>query len=607
MAKTIRNRKAGPGVYIVVILVFALITIAFTWPMVAHPATRVAGGSGDTLLSTYIMSWTAHAIRANPARLFNATMFFPNKYTLAYSDLQFSNSLISLPALLVTSSPIAAYTFVIFMGFMISAFGAFLLVYYLTKDAYAGVAGGIVFGFAMYKLMHLNHAGILATGFIPLAFVCLHKFTEGRRPLFAILFAVATIFVFWTSWEYGFFTAFGIGIYLVVLAIVKRRPLVDFVRGRANAQSRRRLVRSTGMLLASFVLIGVVLIPFALPYLKLQKADPSYKRSIAEVEKYAGDVQDFFTAPAANLLWGRATAGIRQDTIDRGWENVQSRPPAMEERTLFVGLIPLLLGIAGIVYLARKRKTSLEKVAFPFYTVLLVVALVMCLGPTLYVFGRHLNIPMPYQLLYRFFPGFKAIRTPTRMFVLVLMSLAVLAGFGIKWLRAKMRGKYSLRAATLTIVVVLALLTVEMMPFGITTIPVPGKTGFPAVYQWLGTVKGDAPTVVLPLPSSNEEYNGWEPWRIYYDIDSWKRIVNGNSGFAPATYKQALAVMNETPFPSKPSIDFLRGLKVKYVIVETAKILDGKAVVASAQAPGRGGPGLTLVKAFGDDYLFELK
>jgi hypothetical protein len=113
--------------------------------------------------------------------------------------------------------------------------------------------------------------------------------------------------------------------------------------------------------------------------------------------------------------------------------------------------------------------------------------------------------------------------------------------------------------------------------------------------------------VVLPLPSSNEEYNGWEPWRIYYNLDSWKPILNGNSGFAPATYIQALEVMNETPFPSKKSIDFLRGMNVKYVVVETAKILNGKAVVASAQAPGTGGPGLTLVKTFGDDYLFELK
>ena len=37
---------------------------------------------------------------------------------------------------------------------------------------------------------------------------------------------------------------------------------------------------------------------------------------------------------------------------------------------------------------------------------------------------------MPYDVLYKLFPGFKAIRAPGRMEVILLLALALLAAFG---------------------------------------------------------------------------------------------------------------------------------------------------------------------------------
>lgn len=595
------GRKKTVAVYLVVVLVFTLLAFVYTRPLIADPGGEVLGGGGDTYLNLFIISWVSHSIVTNPTNMFNTPMDYPNPWTLCYSDPQIMNSIIALPVLGLSGSIVWAYSFVIIFSFVLSGFAMFLLADHLIRDKLAALAAGIIFAFPMFKLSHIAHSNLLATGFIPLALLCLHLFTERRKPVWAFLFAASTVATFLCSWAYGFFLSFAVFVYLAVFALLKRKRIAALSGGKVTRAERAVMVKSVAWFVAAVIVAGLVLLPFVLPYLRLQKNDPTFIRGKLEVSNYSPDVQDLLVAPENNFVWGASTGGLRSNTVARG---------GTAERSLFPGLLPLVFTIAGFAYLIIKRKER-DDLALYFYPVLLVLAALLMLGTPLYIFGHKFQVPMPYDILYKLFPGFKAIRTPGRMIVIALAALSLLAGFGVKWVREKLKGKTSIAVALLIAV----LLFVELMPGSMLTAKVAGKDQFPAVYKWLETQKRGTPTAVLPFPAydpaspdvfNKSEFFVFEPPRLYYDTASWQPLVNGFSGFIPQTYYGA--VKETMNFPDDASLNYLKGLNARLLIVEGQKY-SGRLpdILARANASSR----LKLIRSFegaeGPDYAFELK
>ncbi len=590
------------AILVLVVLLFTLMTLFYTRPLVSKADDHtMEENEGDTLFNIYVLTWTAHSLKTSPFNLFNASMFYPNRYTLAYSDHQFMSSLIALPVLALTRNGVLGFNFVIIFSFILSALGAYLLVYHLTRDHLGAFAGGVVFGFSMYKLAHINHMQLLSTGFLPLAILCLHLYTEKKKPGYALLFGACTIAMFLTVWSYGFFLVLAVGIYLAVLALFQRKLIWRIIRRDALPGERKRAFRWTAWLLASFLLIGVVLTPFTLPYLKARELNPNFERDLSEIYGYSADPGDFLVAPPQSMVWGSATGFLRPDPYTRG---------NASERSLFTGLLPLFLSIAGIAWLVRKGRN--KPFILWFYAVLMVVAVVMCLGVALYAFGRFLDLPMPYELLYRFFPGFKAIRTPARMFVLVLLSLSVFSGFGVRWLREKLSGRLGETAVTACLVVLIVLMFVEVLPSGIEMKRLETRAEFPAVFHWLAELDGPSPGVVLPLanydpgsPSGMDDlsFAYMESHRIYHNTANWKKILNGYSGYVPLSYKKAVKATRD--FPSERSLAHLRRVGIEYVIVEGERYEETELRRVLEDA-GRS-KGLSLVYESEGYYAYRLK
>ncbi|NIV40400.1 MAG: hypothetical protein GWN58_66670, partial [Anaerolineae bacterium] len=69
-----------------------------------------------------------------------------------------------------------------------------------------------------------------------------------------------------------------------------------------------------------------------------------------------------------------------------------------------------------------------------YFLLLALVSLVLSFGPRLYLAPGQpagLEMNLPYAWLYAVVPGFKALRAPVRFDALVMLSLAVLAGYGV--------------------------------------------------------------------------------------------------------------------------------------------------------------------------------
>ncbi len=76
----------GTRTHLVVLAVFAALTVAMTWPMAARMADSVRN-PGDPLFNAWVLSWDVHQLAAGNLRgFFDANIFYPNHRTLAYSE-----------------------------------------------------------------------------------------------------------------------------------------------------------------------------------------------------------------------------------------------------------------------------------------------------------------------------------------------------------------------------------------------------------------------------------------------------------------------------------------------------------------------------------------
>ena len=92
-----------------VILLFAALTVAWTWPLAATIGRVLPSDLGDPLLNTWILGWITDRASHGFGGLWNAPIFFPYPNTLAYSEHLLGFLPITLPVHWLTRNPVAAY------------------------------------------------------------------------------------------------------------------------------------------------------------------------------------------------------------------------------------------------------------------------------------------------------------------------------------------------------------------------------------------------------------------------------------------------------------------------------------------------------------------
>jgi len=573
----------------VIIFLFLVLSVVFTRPMLTKGDHAVYKDPYDTTFQAWTLAWDIHALSENPLDLFNTNIYYPNPYTLAYSEHQITTAVMAIPLMAITGNPVQTANYMLIFNLFLCALGAYLLTRRLTGNRTAGVVAGIIFAFAPPRLAHMGHLQLSAACWIPLSLLFLHRYSEEGRTRDAALFALFFLLQTLATWYYGIILAVAVLIFLAVRLVMNRKGFT---------------VRWTGVFLLSVLVALLLITPFAIPYLKVQKDEPRFEREIEEVDLFSADVRDFAIAPTENLVWGRLTAGLRETTEERGGET---------ERSLFPGLVPLVLGVAGAVLLFRRGKGK-ERFFVRYYVAIAVASFVLCLGSSLYFFGHRLNVPMPYELFYYLFPGFKVIRVPGRFIILVILSLAVLSGFAVKAVIGRVSSWRGEAAPAVAALLVVGLLLVDLMSATLPMYAVPLADEFPPVYTWLEGREGEAPTVEMPLAEYDKETFEWglqyeetwpqrEPMRAYYSTLHWKKIFNGYSGFIPSSYYDGVFATRD--FPSSEAIDFFKAEGVEYMIIHGA-LYDPLSLQEIIEWMSDH-DSLELIERFGDDYVYRLK
>jgi hypothetical protein len=487
------------------LVLFVLLAVVHTWPLASAPATLSRNDTGDTVLHEWTLAWVAHQAVRDPLHLFDANIFYPDRNTLAYSDHLFVQAVMTAPIFWAGGSPVLAYNLLVILGLALTGWTTSLVVQRWTGSWLAGTLSGSLMAFNAFTLTRFAQVQDLHFEFFPLALLALDRLLTRPRVRFALTLAGWSVLHALTC---GYLLVFGI-ISLGVATAVRPEPW-----------SRR--IRQVGpLLLLAGGTAGLALLPFLIPYFRASR-EQGLSRPLSEVSNYSAHVADYL-----------ATGGRLHFEL---WSH-----SFFSHYGLFPGLIAVVLaGIAVWSGVALKDHRARMAVAFGL------VALALSFGPSF----------APYRWLYDVFPLLRGVRGAVRFGQFFLAAVAILAGFGFSILEPRLR-----RRGFALGLLLIAGANLEALRAPLAYSPF---HGIPRIYDALS---GSGEAVVACFPLYTHDAISLNSKYMLASTRFWKPMLNGYSGFVPASfYRHGSALAG---FPDPPSIEYLRSLGVSHVVVET--------------------------------------
>src|SRR5438309_7274114 len=150
-----------------VFLAFLALTLVMTWPWITH-LRDAASDPGDPYLNSWILWWDFHQTFHHPLSLFQGNIFYPYRYTLAFSEHNYGIAVLFFPLFALGVRPLTVHGLAELCGFAFCGYGAFRLARTLTGDNGVAWIAGIAFAFVPYRFGQLPHVNYLFAGWIPL-------------------------------------------------------------------------------------------------------------------------------------------------------------------------------------------------------------------------------------------------------------------------------------------------------------------------------------------------------------------------------------------------------------------------------------------------------
>src|ERR1700688_3041591 len=279
---TREGREAG-----VVLLVSTVLSAVIVDPLVRHIASVGRVDNGDGQFSVWNVAWVARTLVIDPLHVFDANIFYPHRWTLAYSETNLGAGALALPLYWATRNPYAAHNFVLLLSFVFSATGMYYLVRYLIHDRRAAVIAAICFAFCPYVFARLPHIQLLMTAGLPFSLLAFHRLAD--RPSAGRGVALGAIMA-----AQAFFCA-----YYAVFVMLMVACAVVFVA------VSRRLWRESRYWIAVAVAAGsaiVAALPLLAVYVMSRRAT-GFSRSVETAGSFSADWRAYFASSAYAHAW----------------------------------------------------------------------------------------------------------------------------------------------------------------------------------------------------------------------------------------------------------------------------------------------------------------
>ncbi len=547
----------------------------------------------DTNLFVWMLAWDTHAFIHRPLSIFDANTFFPLRHSLAFSENLIGGAFFAAPVIWATGNTVLAMNVVALSSVPLCALGGYFLARSVGISVWGAAVAGFVYGFCPPRFLRLDQLHLACVQWIPFSLGFLHRYLDDGRPRDL-------------RWALAFFTlqalTTGHGGAFLTLTIV---ALLAYRLALGEPIALMRRMRDVGiggvvLLLPVFYVLyeyrivqremGLVrtLETWRIPWTSFF-ASPSHVHQYV-INAWLPDLHVNETAGAylfpgfttllvaaagilarrdPDLLWKRAAALLDVVAVMAAAVAIYYALNGAVRLRIDSNVIfsvrdpwrPWLLAAAALflrwtigrraplVPIPRLRRAD----AATFYTLLLLLSLWLSIGPP---YGL-------WQYVY-WLPGLNFILAASRFTIVSVLALSVLAGFGFdRIVGDRLSGR---PAALLAAVVVLVLgLEYAAMPLEI----VAQAHQAPAIDRWLARQPPPFAIAEVPIPDSpNVTVRAWqESIYMLHSMAHWQRTVHGYSGIVPEVSAELDGEL--TFFPDRRSIDHLRAVGVRYVVVHT--------------------------------------
>jgi len=542
---------------------YFLLAAIFTYPLILRFQTSIYGYPSDSFATIWrFWSWTQGAAIGD----------YIGPYLLHFCGKW----------LATVTNEIAAYNLLLFLSFPLAALTMYLLVWELTRNKYASFISGLIYSFSLYHFWHgFAHLGLSQIQWLPLYIWSLIKLDRRRNIRWSLLTALIYLLNFLTDYYYGYFLLLFTAAFVFGQIVLKK---FDW--------------KLLGCYLLTAVLVILLVTPFALKARQSQEFLPVSKRSFDDLLALSARPWDYFLPSIYHPVWGRWVEPIYQ-TIESWGNDFEYRSAFLPERPIYLGLTAVALAVFGFIHGLKTRHRD-RVVLFGICSGLLLWAS----GPA-FVSLRGLNIPFPSFFLYHIFPMFRAY---IRLGLLVLLGVAVLAGFGVKFLLEGLKAKRLLPIAYCLVPFLILFEVLNFPPFHSTDF-----SQIPEVYRWLATEPGNF--IIAEYPRDNDVSSDCRktatPVARNYGYGKFFQRTHGKDLFDSSGLDAEVRAKLADPTDPE-ALKVLSIAAVKYIVVHTKEIFPGENPLDSchgwavmAQLPD-GIPGLKLVREFPEAIVYEV-
>src|SRR5262245_41547182 len=326
-----------------VIALFVVIAVIFTWPMATQMSTTVAD-QGDPLHLSWVIDWDIHALTHSPLRIFDAPIFYPAKYPLAFSENLIGIAILCLPFRLFGLGPIAIYNVALLLGFALSAWAAYVLGWIITRRHVPSLVAGLLYGFAVYRWGHLSHLQVIWSPCAPLLLAAILAYRRDPRVRNAALVGASLVANAVMNLYLFLFCAVALALSLIVIAVSEKHDARFWLR-----------------LGAALAIAGMAIAPVLMPYWIVAK-EYRFQRFAGEALDSSATPRDWLIATGRSALYGPITdPKLRRN-----------------ERELFPGMMLFFLGAGALMSVGFSLpRDRLKPVPTPKWLDIAIVVLIL--------------------------------------------------------------------------------------------------------------------------------------------------------------------------------------------------------------------------------------
>ncbi|KPL07065.1 hypothetical protein AMJ86_06080 [bacterium SM23_57] len=380
-------------------VVYSVVAIIFTHPLVLHLTDRLPGEGSDSIQYYWFAWWDGWSLLHSGLNTFYCPyVFHPIGAYLNGEPLPFG---LVFGLLSRVCPPVLVFNLLYLFLYVFSAWACYRLALYLWHRRDVGFLAGLIFGFSPYMLIHgTGHINMLNGGVVALTILCTLKVLDDDRFRLGHILAAGIWFgLLGLSSNYYFLY---LSIWLIGLCIFLA------LKGKLGRAFWR---------IAFIVAVAVVII---LPQMlaTFRAFGSGYYRGVSTLgSAYMSSIDLFGVLVPSRMhpLWGNWVV-----------KTFSFMGAGSIEKVCYLGIVVILLAILGWWHYR-------DRIWIAWIAIWTLGAWLFSLGPILQVLGRNTFIPLP-GLVIVLTPLVNNARNSCRCTMLVTLGAALLVAGGIKWL-----------------------------------------------------------------------------------------------------------------------------------------------------------------------------